>query len=73
MNAGRAAFEIGQRVRVWYSSARAWKVARIRSVCFDIASRTYTYGLECEGRINTHWYRAGQLQPYRRSRSRSQK
>jgi hypothetical protein len=63
-----AAFTIGQRVRVWYSSARAWKLARVRSICLDLATGKCTYGLECEGRINTHWYKADKLQPVGRGR-----
>ena len=64
-------FMLGQEVRVWYSSARAWKVARIRAFRFHGATGTYTYELECEGRINTHSYRADQLQPVRRGGGKS--
>jgi hypothetical protein len=73
MGTERPAFEIGQAVRVWYKSARAWKAARIRAVCLHWASGTYTYGVECEGRINTHWYRADELRPVRRGGARSRK
>src|SRR5262245_55072692 len=67
---GATKFSIGQKVRVWYSSTRTWKVATIRAVCLHWATRTHTYGLECDGRINTHWYRADQLQLVRSGQAR---
>ena len=45
MAVGPAGFLIGQKVRVWYSSARAWKVVRIRAIQFHHATETYIYGL----------------------------
>lgn len=55
----------GERVRVWYKSARAWKIATIRALVFDRSRRSPNpafYQITCEGKENPRHYRRQELQ-----------
>jgi hypothetical protein len=55
----------GERVRVWYKSAREWKLATVRALVFDRSRRSAHpsfYQITCEGKENPRYYRREELQ-----------
>jgi hypothetical protein len=55
----------GERVRVWYKSAREWKLATVRALVFDRSRRSPNpayYQITCEGKENPRYYRREELQ-----------
>lgn len=55
----------GERVRVWYKSARQWKVATVRTLVVDKSRRSPRpafYQITCEGKQNPRYYRREELQ-----------
>lgn len=55
----------GERVRVWYKSAREWKLATVRALVFDRSRRSASptfYQVTCEGKENPRYYRREELQ-----------
>jgi hypothetical protein len=55
----------GERVRVWYKSAREWKLATVRALVFDRSRRSPNptfYQITCEGKQNPRYYRREELQ-----------
>lgn len=55
----------GERVRVWYKSAREWKLATVRTLVFDRSRRSASptfYQITCEGKENPRYYRREELQ-----------
>jgi hypothetical protein len=55
----------GERVRVWYKSAREWKLATVRALVFDRSRRSGNpsfYQITCEGKENPRYYRREELQ-----------
>ena len=55
----------GERVRVWYKSAREWKIATVRALVFDRSSRSRApafYQITCEGKQNPRHYRRDELE-----------
>jgi hypothetical protein len=55
----------GERVRVWYKSAREWKLATVRALVFDPSRRSANpsfYQVTCEGKENPRYYRREELQ-----------
>ena len=62
----RIKFDLGERVRVWYKSARKWKVATVRTWIFLPYGRSGApdyYQVRCEGKDNPRYYRAEELHP----------
>ncbi|NJN40822.1 MAG: hypothetical protein HC807_08480 [Gammaproteobacteria bacterium] len=65
MSKARKGFDLGERVRVWYRSARKWKVATIRAWIFLPYSQGRNpdlYQVRCNGKKNPRYYRAEDLQ-----------
>ncbi len=66
MGKARRNFDLGERVRVWYRSARKWKVATVRAWIFVPGGHSLVadyYQVRCNGTDNRRYYRADELRP----------
>ena len=62
----RAEFDLGDRMRLWYRSARKWKVATVRAWSFPRSGRSGApddYQVRCDGKDNPRYARAQAPQP----------
>jgi len=56
----------GKRIRVWYSSERRWKTAKVRWFSVDEPTRgkwRVLFQLTCGGKVNPWYYPADEIHP----------